>query len=78
MLVAAKFICYLMWCPKKQATAALSPLDISVSKKVPFKPPLDNRILVNFLMMDFSCCKVFGIYTEVLKDVSITEFVTIQ
>ena len=47
-------------------------------KKVPFKPPLDNRILVNFLMMDFSCCKVFGIYTEVLKDVSITKFVTIQ
>ena len=47
-----------------------------ILKKVPFK--LDNRILVNFLMMDFSCCKVFGIYTEVLKDVSITKFVTIQ
>ena len=45
-------------------------------KKVPFKPPSDNKILVTFLMVDLSCCcpavcKVFGIYTKVLKDVSI-------
>ena len=76
MLIAAKFICYLMWCLKKQATTVFRHLDVSVWKKFPLNLHQIKTILITFLMVDLSCCcpavcKVFGIYTEVLKDVSI-------
>ena len=75
MLLTVKFICYLMRCLKKQATTVFRHLDVSVWKKFPFNLHQIKTILITFLMVDLSCCcpavcKVFGIYTEVLKDVS--------
>ena len=68
---------------KEAKRYSFSHFNISVSKS-PFKPPSDDRILVILLVMDLFFlifllfAKRFGIFMAILKDVSMTKFVTMQ
>ena len=76
MLVTVKFMCYLMWCLKKQTTTVFSHLDISFSEKFPLNLHLRYQSSTHFL--NDGSFLLFSLGLGLGKDVSITKFVTIK